>query len=68
MQTARLKEHQLLTSNLSSLSLHVHSCSDSLSTVTLAFCHPEGGLRTPTNNYSIIPLKADIALDPFSLM
>lgn len=67
MQTIPLKEHQLLMSNLSSLSLHVHSRSDSLWSVTFAFSHPGEGLRTPTNNCSIAPLKAEKALDPIRL-
>lgn len=67
MQTIPLKEHQLLMSNLSSLSLHVHSCNDSLWSVTFAFSHPGEGLRTPTNNWSITPLKAETALDPIRL-
>lgn len=67
MQTIPLKEHQLLMSNLSSLSLHVHSRSDSLWSVTFAFSHPGEGLRTPTNNCSIAPLKAETALDPIRL-
>lgn len=66
MQTIPLKEHQLPTSNLSSLSLHVHSRNDSLRTVPFAFYHPEG-LRTPTNDRSITPLKAGTALDTFRL-
>lgn len=66
-QTIPLKEHQLLTSNLSSLSLHVHSCNDSLSTVTFASYSPGEGLSTPTNNCSIAPLKAETALDTVRL-
>lgn len=67
MQTIPLKEHQLLMSNLSSLSLHVHSHNDSLWSVTFAFSHPGEGLRTPTNNCSITPLKAETALDAIRL-
>lgn len=67
MQTVSLKEHQLLRSNLSSLSLHVHSHNDSLWAVTFAFSHAGEGLRTPTSNCSITPLKAETALAPFRL-
>lgn len=67
MQTIPLKEHQLLMSNLSSLSLHVHSRNDSLWSVTFAISHPGEGLRMPTNNCSITPLKAETALGTIRL-